>query len=74
MDILAFQSIGFHAALILCKLRNEQQIDGAKEQTREADSRQNEDVGGELHVCLVNKKPGAVLTGVEPTGRRKVGN
>jgi hypothetical protein len=71
---MAFESIGFHAALILLKLRNKQEIDRAQEEAREADSHEHKDVGRELHVGLVDKKPGAGLTGVAPRSRERTGS
>jgi hypothetical protein len=52
---MAFESIGFHAALILNRLRNQKQIHGSEEQRREADEREKERVNGELPVRLIDK-------------------
>jgi hypothetical protein len=73
-DNATYTSVGFHMRMILNRLRNQQEIDRAQEEAREADSYEHKDVGSELHVGLVDKKPGAGLTGVAPIGRRKVGN
>jgi hypothetical protein len=56
MDTVAFQSIGFHAALILNRLRNEKQINSSNEQEREPDKNDRQEVGRELPVRVVNKK------------------
>jgi hypothetical protein len=59
MDTVAFQSIGFHAALILNRLRNEKQINSSNEQEREPDKNDSQEVGRELPVRVVNKKRGS---------------
>ena len=56
---MAFESIGFHAALILNRLRNEKQINSSNEQEREPDKDDRQDPGRELHVCALNKKRGS---------------
>jgi len=56
---MAFESIGFHAALILNRLRNEKQINSSNEQEREPDKNDRQEIGRELSVRVVNKKRGS---------------
>ena len=53
---MAFQSIGFTAALILNRLRNEKEINGSKEERRESDEREKKGVDSELPVRVSDER------------------
>lgn len=73
-----FQSIGFHAALILNRLRNERDIKGSTERNEDHHERAKADEeAARRELAEVNKRLALLSARVEPTapgGRKRDGN
>jgi hypothetical protein len=72
---MAFQSIGFHAALILNRLRNEQRINEcSREDDERSRKRDQEEQQAREELATVNKRLADLSARVEPPGGRRGGN